>query len=224
MIVAPFLQKNRVYNWLLIFSVLFLSSCANRYNLTSVKSVTEKPYVEKGECFCPQTKYNYCETGYASWYGKPFHGRPTSTTYIFNKEFITAAHRTLPLPCVVEVTNLANDKKIKVFVNDRGPFVKTDKRIIDLSERTARELGFHRQGKTRVRVRCLPYESMLAALYYGKTPYVGCKRVLTRNEFKYIKNDIIRDKSLHCESLRKKRCMNGKNIRNGRNSRSCKRW
>ena len=202
--------------------MLFFAACSNKYDLSmpkSSKSVTEKPYIYQKQMHAPQTKYDYCKIGHASWYGTFFHNRPTSTQFIFNKHLMTAAHRTLPLPCVVEVTNLENCRKVKVVVNDRGPFAKTNKRIIDLSERAAKELGFHRQGHVKVRIKCLPHESMLAALYYGKTPYIGCKRPLTKKEFKYIKEEIFRDKSLHCESLIKRRWINGKNIRNRRNKR-----
>lgn len=188
----------------------------------SAHHITEKPYIDRGCCYAPQTKYDYCKVGWASWYGCSDHGKPTATSIIFNKNFMTAAHRTLPLPCVVEVTNLENGKKLKLVVNDRGPFAKTHKRIIDLSERAAKILGFHKKGETKVRVKCLPYDSMLAALYYGKKPYIGEKRPLTEQEFKYIKETILKDKSLHCESLVKKRWVNGKNIRNGRNKRRCK--
>lgn len=209
----------------IIISMLSLSACGNLSKLSHgpANSVTEKPYVDRGKCYTPQTRYDYCQTGIASWYGDPFHGRPTATGVIFNKHLITAAHRTLPLPCVVEVINLDNNKKIKVLVNDRGPFAHIDRRIIDLSEQTARLLGFHRQGMARVKVTCLPCESMLAALYYGKRPYIGTCRTLTQKEFKYIKEGIIRDKSLHCESLKKHRRINEKHIRNRWNKGSCKR-
>ena len=78
-------------------------------------------------------------------------GRPTSTGEIFDQWAITGAHKTLPIPSIVEVTNLENGKKLRVRLNDRGPFV--DGRIIDLSHGAAERLGFARQGVTRVRVR-----------------------------------------------------------------------
>ena len=218
-----FVHENMFYKYAAIALTFLLASCATKYDLSmprSAKSVTEKPYIDRGNIYKPQTRYDYCKVGWASWYGRCDHGKPTATSYIFSKNLMTAAHRTLPLPCVVEVTNLENCKKIKVVINDRGPFAKTNQRIIDLSERAAKVLDFHKKGHVKVRVKCLPYESMLAALYYGKTPYIGCKRPLTKKEFKYIKEDILKDKSLHCESLVKRRWIDGKNIRNRRNKRA----
>jgi rare lipoprotein A len=112
---------------------------------------TMRPYQVNGHWYTPREQPNYDETGLASWYGPAHDGRPTSTGEIFDQWAITAAHKTLPIPCVVQVTNLENGKSIKVRVNDRGPFV--DGRIIDLSHGAAERLGFERQGVTRVRVR-----------------------------------------------------------------------
>lgn len=189
-------------------SIIFLSACSsNRINRhRPVNHVTEKSYCIKNIRYKPITKYDYCAIGKATWYGTFENGCPTATGFIFNKNFMTAAHRTLPLPCVVEVTNLDSGKKIKVFVNDRGPFVNTSNRIIDLSARSARELGIVRQGVVDVKVRCLPYESMLASLYYGRKHYYSryeSKNKLTPNEHRYIKEKIIKDFSNNCESLRK---------------------
>jgi rare lipoprotein A len=112
---------------------------------------TMKPYQVNGRWYTPRAQPDYDETGIASWYGAAHHGRPTSTGEIFDQWAISAAHKTLPIPCVVQVTNLANGKSLRVRVNDRGPFV--DGRIIDLSHGAAERLGFDRQGVTRVRVR-----------------------------------------------------------------------
>jgi rare lipoprotein A len=112
---------------------------------------TMKPYQVGGRWYTPRDQPNYNEVGMASWYGVPHHGRPTSTGERFDQWAITAAHKTLPLPCIVSVTNLENGKTIRVRVNDRGPFV--DGRIIDLSRAAAERLGFERKGVTRVRVR-----------------------------------------------------------------------
>jgi rare lipoprotein A len=80
----------------------------------------------------------------ASWYGQQFHGRPTANGEIFDMRQISAAHPTLPMPSLVEVTNLENGRSMKLRVNDRGPF--HDNRLIDLSQAAARELGFEGQG------------------------------------------------------------------------------
>lgn len=93
------------------------------------------------------------ESGIASWYGRDFHGRTTSSGEVYDMYSMTAAHKSLPLPTWVEVTNLANGKRVIVKVNDRGPFV--DGRVIDLSQRAANELGMIETGTARVQVRAL---------------------------------------------------------------------
>lgn len=96
---------------------------------------------------------NYRETGHASWYGTKFHGRRTSSGEPYDMYAMTAAHKTLPLPSYVEVTNLANDRTVIVRVNDRGPF--HDGRIIDLSYAAAVKLGMLGKGTARVEVRAI---------------------------------------------------------------------
>lgn len=135
---------------------------------------TQRPYKVQGIHYTPQDHYGYDETGIASWYGPGFHQRPTSCGAIYDMFALTAAHKTLPIPSVVEVTNLENGKSLRVVINDRGPFVKN--RIIDLSKRAAQELGVHAKGLSRVRVRALPADSAALASYlnqfgrYGKDP------------------------------------------------------
>jgi rare lipoprotein A len=102
----------------------------------------------------------YDERGEASWYGDAFDGRPTATGETFDMYGLSAAHRTLPLHTFVEVTNLDNDARVIVRINDRGPFARTDRRIVDLSYGAARRLGMVEQGIARVRVRAVaPPES-----------------------------------------------------------------
>jgi rare lipoprotein A len=96
----------------------------------------------------------YVERGVASWYGNKFHGRPTSSFEPYDMYKFTAAHRSLPLPSYVQVTNLENGKSVVVRVNDRGPF--HDNRLIDLSYVAAVKLDMHNQGIARVEVRALP--------------------------------------------------------------------
>jgi len=96
----------------------------------------------------------YRERGIASWYGHPFDGRPTSSGEMYDMNEMTAAHTTLPIPTWVEVTNLANGKRIVVKVNDRGPFV--GRRLIDLSYAAATALDMVQNGTARVEVRALP--------------------------------------------------------------------
>jgi len=92
----------------------------------------------------------YRERGGASWYGTKFHGRQTSNGETYDMYAMTAAHRTLPIPSYVQVTNLDNGRKVIVRINDRGPF--HGDRIIDLSYVAAKKLGYHQQGVSRVEV------------------------------------------------------------------------
>ena len=103
--------------------------------------------------FVMDSGYGYVEQGIASWYGEAFHGLPTSGGEPYDMYAMTAAHRTLPIPLWVEVTNLENGKRVVVEINDRGPFV--DDRIIDLSFRAAEYLGMVEEGTARVEVRAL---------------------------------------------------------------------
>jgi rare lipoprotein A len=116
-----------------------------------------KPYQIDGTWYYPAEDFGYVEEGVASWYGPNFHGKMTANGETYNQMDVTAAHRTLPMPSLVRVTNLENGRSLVVRVNDRGPFAKS--RIIDVSKRSAELLGFHSQGTTRVRVEVLADES-----------------------------------------------------------------
>ncbi len=109
-----------------------------------------QPYQIQGTWYYPREQPDYDETGIASWYGPGFYGHATANGEIYTAQDLTAAHRTLPLPVNVRVTNLDNGKSIVVRVNDRGPYAKG--RIIDLSERAADLLGYKQAGTARVRV------------------------------------------------------------------------
>ena len=128
------------------------------------------PYVIKGRRYFPEVDYNYTEVGLASWYGKQFHGRETANGATFNMHAVSAAHRTLPLPSLIQVENLDNGRKLVVLVNDRGPF--HGNRILDMSMRGAELLGFKNKGLARVRVTILPEESRLLAaqMQSGRPP------------------------------------------------------
>ena len=116
------------------------------------------PYKINGKWYYPAVDYNYKETGIASWYGPGFHGKKTANGEIFNQNKISAAHRTLPMPSIVKVTNLDNGKVLeRVRINDRGPFAGN--RIIDLSKKAAEELGFVNLGVANVMVEILEEES-----------------------------------------------------------------
>jgi rare lipoprotein A len=116
------------------------------------------------------TSAGYVARGVASWYGGDFHGLSTSSGETYNMHAMTAAHTTLPLPTWVEVTNLANGKRVVVKVNDRGPFV--DNRLIDLSYAAAVELDMVRTGTTRVEVRAVapPLDSYRATRVAAAAP------------------------------------------------------
>lgn len=120
-----------------------------------------KPYAINGIWYRPRVDWNYIEEGEASWYGPQFHKEATANGEVFDMNAISAAHRTLPLPSIVEVTNLENGRRLKLRVNDRGPFARD--RIIDLSRAAAKRLGFHEDGKARVRVKLVVDESMRLA-------------------------------------------------------------
>jgi rare lipoprotein A len=121
---------------------------------------TNAPYQVGGIWYVPHEQPNYDETGIASWYGDAFQLKATADGEIFDMNQFSAAHTTLPLPSLVEVTNLDNGRKLVVRVNDRGPFVGG--RIIDLSHAAARELGYDRAGTAHVRVK-----------YVGPAPLAG---------------------------------------------------
>ncbi len=119
-----------------------------------------RPYEINGVRYEPRADYAYDEEGKASWYGGHFHGRLTASGERFNMNALTAAHPTLPLPSIVQVTNLENGRSLELRVNDRGPFAEG--RIIDVSRRAAELLDFKSQGVARVRVRVLAEQSLIA--------------------------------------------------------------
>lgn len=132
--------------------------------------VKAAPYTVKGQRYVPMSMASaqtYEETGLASWYGEETRrlpgGHMTANGELFNPNALTAAHKYLPLPIHVQVTNLENGKSIIVRVNDRGPFPSdhnpdSGKRIIDLSRGAAEQLGFVGQGTARVHVEVIQLE------------------------------------------------------------------
>ena len=153
---------------LIVFFTVFLSSCtfgvpigskgnnggpASGVPSSLPKSKTGNPssYVVFGRrYFVMDSSHGFVERGVASWYGKKFHGRKTSSGETYNMHAMTAAHKTLPLPTFVRVENLKNGRSVVVKVNDRGPFVGD--RIIDLSFAAAEKLGVVGPGTARVEV------------------------------------------------------------------------
>lgn len=150
-----------------ILTILSLSACAgiSSFNFRDLFGVEDKPvykigdpYKIDGVTYYPREDYQYSEIGLASWYGKDFHGSLTANGEIFDMNALTAAHKTLPMPSFVRVTNLTNGKNLVLRVNDRGPFVPG--RIIDVSRKAARILGFKEHGVTQVKVEILPEDSL----------------------------------------------------------------
>ena len=118
------------------------------------------PYVVGGRLYVPRYNPRYKAVGLASWYGEDFYGRYTANGEIFDLNAISAASPTMPLPSYARVTNLNNGRSLIVRVNDRGPYVGN--RIVDVSVRAAKLLGFYRQGTAMVKVQ-----------YVGRAPLRG---------------------------------------------------
>jgi rare lipoprotein A len=136
------------------------------------------PYQINGVWYYPAVDYAYAETGIASWYGPGFHGLATANGEGYDQNGLTAAHRTLPMPSMVRVTNLENGRQLALKVNDRGPFAHN--RIIDVSRRAAQLLGFEQQGTARVRVEIMADESRQMAMLAGAaTPVAAQTAIIT---------------------------------------------
>ncbi len=118
-------------------------------------------YTIKGKRYYPKVDYDYNKKGVASWYGPGFHGKTTANGERYDQNALTAAHKTLPMPSIVRVTNLENGRSLIVRVNDRGPYAHG--RIIDMSKRGAELLGFKNNGVAKVRVQVLEAESRKVA-------------------------------------------------------------
>lgn len=135
------------------------------------KEQNSRPYKVLGKHYTPLlTGKGYEAIGNASWYGQKFHGHLTSNGETYDMYTMTAAHKTLPLPSFVKVTNLENNKQAIVRVNDRGPFHAD--RVIDLSYAAAMKLGFHRSGTTRVKLEVI-YVDKDNMVSVGKQPPVS---------------------------------------------------
>jgi len=132
---------------------------------------SNRPYKVFGKTYYPMTTLKpYTATGYATWYGKKYHGNKTSIGEVYDMYKMTAAHKTLPLPCYVKVTNLKNDKTVIVRVNDRGPFVKD--RIIDLSYAAANRLEIIEKGSELVKVELIDLEKKVKVSKVNKQIYI----------------------------------------------------
>ncbi len=111
---------------------------------------TGKPYTVAGKLYVPREEKGYTATGLASWYGPSFHGRETANGEVFDRNSVSIAHPTMPLPSYVRVTNVLNGRSIIARVNDRGPF--HGNRLVDVSEQVAIGLNFKHLGTARLKV------------------------------------------------------------------------
>jgi rare lipoprotein A len=170
-VVSNFLTSNIVNGLLITVAVVALAGCAETrsgpksaahgHTRSSGGYKIGEPYQVKGVWYYPKEDFSYDETGIASWYGPGFHAETTANGESFDQNEVTGAHKTLPMPSLVRVTNLENGRSIIVRINDRGPFVPG--RIVDLSRRGAQLLGFEEQGSAKVRISVLPEESRAVA-------------------------------------------------------------
>lgn len=112
-----------------------------------------KTYKVLGRWYTPKHQPNYDAVGVASWYGPKFHGKKTANGEIFDMHNLTAAHKTLPMPSYIRVTNIQNGRSLVLRLNDRGPYAH--ERLLDLSKRSAQLLGVIGRGTARVRVQYL---------------------------------------------------------------------
>jgi rare lipoprotein A len=155
--------------WIALPLTVLLAACGAGVHYRPVSDVPVKvgpPYQVRGVTYVPAPDPAYDMLGYAGWYGRES-GSQTSNGERFRPDAVTAAHTTLPLPTYVEVTDLDTGHRIIVRINDRGPFQK--RRILDLSQGAAEQLGMRRQGVAPVRVRVVqPSAADRARLRDGK--------------------------------------------------------
>lgn len=156
-----FLSINGLKTLLIASLVVLFTACASAPPPPAVPKGQPKPYRVGKNWYKPmKSAKGFTQKGIASWYGKKFHGRKTSSGEIYNMYGLSAAHKTLPLGAWVRVKNLNNNKTLDVRINDRGPFVHG--RIIDLSYAAAQELAVVGPGTAPVIITAL-----------GKKPSAG---------------------------------------------------
>lgn len=134
-----------------------------------------RPYDVFGVTYYPYHDPAFVEEGVASWYGAEFHGRKTASGEPYDMNAVTAAHKTLPMPSTVKVTNLVNGRTLLVRVNDRGPFVGG--RVIDLSRRSAQLLGVYATGTAPVKVEFVQLASLTPPGTGSETQYAEIETI-----------------------------------------------
>lgn len=147
-------QQNATLAGVAFASLLFASCSAGH------RGYMTRSYTVRGSSYQPmsvEAALDYQETGICSWYNESkFLGLKRGTTSLGEKVMpwdLSGAHKTLPLPCLVKVTNLENGKSVKLRINDRGPFIPN--RILDVTPRAAKKLGFYHQGLTTTHIEVL---------------------------------------------------------------------
>ncbi len=157
-----------------------------------------RPYSLFGQHYTPLVDaQTHTESGIASWYGNKFHGHLTSNGETYNMFAMTAAHKTLPLPSYVKVTNLDNGKSAIVRVNDRGPFHRD--RIIDLSYSAANKIGMLQQGTARVQLQLLQSPAMLAQHQSAQACFIQVFASTDNNKAQQIKQQLLQQQALPAE-------------------------
>lgn len=153
-----------------VLSFMFVSGCGYSPDIADRPKVENfgqykigEPYQINGKWYYPKEDYGYNTVGLASWYGPGFNGKKTANGERYDQNALTAAHPTLPIPCLIKVTNLENQKTAILRVNDRGPY--HGRRIIDVSKKAAEVLGFKHKGTAKVKVEILAEESKLMKWY-----------------------------------------------------------
>ncbi len=151
-------RKSAITLALVILLPLLMNSCFSRPG--GYKGYMTRGYTVRGQSYQPmsiQEALDYRETGTCSWYNESsFFGLKRGTTSLGEKVMpwhLTGAHKTLPLPCLVKVTNVQNGRSVKIRINDRGPFIPN--RILDVTPRAAKKLGFYGKGLATTRVEVL---------------------------------------------------------------------
>ncbi len=152
-----------------IFSTFLLISACGDSNPPFTGQKIGKPYQINGKTYNPSADSTYDKVGDASWYGPGFHGKRTANGEVFDQNDLTAAHPTLPMPSLVRVTNLANNKSVVVRVNDRGPFHSN--RIIDLSKKAAQAIDVMSVKPVRVQFLARETDDYIASIQ-GKSPRI----------------------------------------------------
>lgn len=172
-------MNKRIFILPIAASALMLSACSDTeedivYGKQRKAKGKLAPYHIKGVWYHPQPHYQLEEEGIASYYGinDNEHNGPDAMGGTYNMHKMTAAHKTLPLPSIVHVHNLHNDRQAIVAITDRGPFI--DGRIIDLSVQAAKTLGFFGKGIAKVRIKALEKESQIFARLTQKVCLKSC--------------------------------------------------